>query len=100
MADWPGLISPEVVKIRDKIGPTKAYFTWKEVAEALKPEWIVARPNESWFMQQSDYLSHHYELVMAFDSRKAVDDLGLKGQAPGMHLAYSELIFGIYHRTD
>lgn len=100
MADWPGLVSPQVVAIRKKIGPTKAYFTWKEVAEALKPSWIVARPNESWFMEKSDYLSHHYELVEVFDSRKLVDDLGPKGQAPGMHLAYSELIFGVYHRTD
>jgi hypothetical protein len=100
MADWPGLVSPEVVKIRNKIGPTKAYFTWREVAEALKPSWIVARPNESFYMQQSDFLSQHYELMAVFDDRSAVDQLGAKGKAPGMHMVYSELTFGVYHRTD
>ena len=84
----------------DKIGPKKEYFTWGAVAEALKPSWIVARPNESFYMQQSDYLSQHYELMAVFDDRKAVDQLGAKGEAPGMHMVYSELIFGVYHRTD
>jgi len=100
MADWPGIVSPEVVEIRRKIGPKKDYFTWVEVAEALKPSWIVARPNESRGMEMSDYLSHHYQLMASFDSRSAIDMLGEKATAPGMHLAYFEAIFGVYRRTD
>jgi len=100
MADWPGLVSPEVVAIRKKIGPQAAYFTWGKVAEVLQPAWIVARPNESKFLGASDYLSHHYELMAVFDDRKAIDALGKKATAPGMNLAYPEVAFGIYHRVD
>ena len=100
MADWPGLVSPEIVEIRRKIGPRKDYYTWGEVADALKPKWIVARPNESRYIGQSDYLSHHYELMAVFDCRSAIDQLGPKATAPGMHLAYFEPIFGVYRRKD
>ena len=100
MQDWPGLVSPEVVEARRKIGPDKGYFTWGQVAEALKPSWIVARPNESACMAQSDFLAHHYELKAVFDVKKAIDDLGSRATAPGMNLAYTEVVFGVYHRTD
>jgi hypothetical protein len=100
IADWPGLVSPAVVEARKKIGPAKNYFTWGEVAEAIKPSWIVARANESEFIARSDYLDHHYELMAVFDDRKAIDQLGAKATARGMNISYPEAIFGVYHRVD
>jgi hypothetical protein len=99
MVDWPGLVSPAVVEARRKIGPKESYFTWAEVAELIKPPWIVARANESMFMGKSDYLSHNYELMAVFDDRKAIDALGAEAAAPGMNLAYPEALFVVYRRT-
>ena len=100
MADWPGLVSPAVVAARRRLGPREAYYTWAEVAEAIKPKWIVARATESRFIGNSEYLSHHYELMAVFDDTKALDQLGAQAGAPGMNLAYPEAIFGVYRRTD
>jgi len=100
MLDWPGLVSPAVVEARRKIGPKESYFTWAEVAEAIKPPWIVARANESLFMGQNAYLAHHYELKAVFDDRKAIDQLGPKAVAPGMSIAYPDALFVVYRRIS
>jgi hypothetical protein len=100
MVDWPGLVSPAVVAARRKIVRGDDYYTWSEVAEAIKPAWIVARPAEADRIDRSDFLSHHYDLVKVFDVRAEIEKLGSDATAPGMNLAYSEAAFGVYRRRD
>jgi hypothetical protein len=96
MLDWPGLVSPEVVAARRKLAVQTGY-TWIEVAEAIKPRWIVARYSEYEWMKNSDYLSKHYELVKVFD---VIDKIRAFKAAPGMRIVVPESAFGILRRTD
>jgi hypothetical protein len=95
MLDWPGLVSPEVVAARRKL-PTRSGYTWGEVAESLKPSWIVARPGESQLMAQSEFLSRSYELVKVFDVQNKIR---AAGDMPGIRMVLGEGVFGVFHRT-
>jgi len=69
-ADWPGLVSPAVVEARAKIGSKAGYFTWAEVAEALKPAWIAPAPMIG--LDGSKRFSiPSLELQAVFDGRKS-----------------------------
>jgi hypothetical protein len=94
MLDWPGLVSPEVVAARRKL-PTQSGYTWGGVADALKPSWIVARPDESQLFGQSEFLSKNYDLVKVFDVQ---DQIRAVGDIPGMKMVLGERSFGVYHR--
>ena len=94
MLDWPGLVSPEVVAARRKL-PTQSGYTWREVAEALKPSWIVARPGEAQLMEQSEFLSRNYELVKVFEVQ---DKIRAAGDMPGIRMVLGEGVFGVFHR--
>jgi hypothetical protein len=96
MLDWPGLVSPEVVAARRKLA-TQSGYTWREVAEALKPSWIVARPDESQLMGQSEFLSKNYDLVKVFDVQ---DKIQAAGDMPGLRMVFGEHAFGVYHRVN
>jgi hypothetical protein len=101
MLDWPGLVSPSVVEARKKIPISRgASYTWVPVADALKPDWIVARDSEAVFLSQDDYLKHHYKVMAVFDGRKAIRLLGpVLAGAPGMNLSYPETIFEVFQRV-
>jgi hypothetical protein len=94
MLDWPGLVAPEVVAARRKLG-TKYGFAFVEVAEALKPDWIVARRTEATAMERSRFLQQNYELIKVFDVR---DQLQPVKYDIGMSMVYAETVFGILHR--
>ena len=96
MLDWPGLVSPEVVATRRKLGMWTGW-SWVPVAEALRPNWIVARIPDAQAMQSSDILSKNYVLMKIFDIREKVMAAGLR---PGMNVTFGESVFAIFHRTD
>jgi hypothetical protein len=92
MLDWPGLVSPEVVRVRKAL-PRKTGYTWIEVAEALKPSWIVARRAEAEAMNDREFFQKNYELRKVFD---ASDRITAAGPAPGMRMVYAECVFGVF----
>jgi hypothetical protein len=92
MLDWPGLVSPEVVAARRKL-PSPSGYAWREVAESLKPAWIVARPGEARLIGQSEFLSKNYDLIKVF----SVEDRFQKGDTP--EIGYMDGVFGVYHRA-
>ena len=98
MLDWPGLVSPEVVRARRKIGrisyPWGSYL-WAKVAEELKPEWIVARPTEVEQMKASARLTRDYQLVKVFN---AAEKIIAAGEFYGCSITYSDAVFLIYRR--
>jgi hypothetical protein len=79
LLDWPGLVSPEVVAARRKIGtpesPWGRYY-WGLAAAELKPDWIVARPNEEEQMAASQFIRANYERVQVFDVTEKVRAAG------------------------
>ncbi|HTX66023.1 MAG TPA: hypothetical protein VMD31_09645 [Opitutaceae bacterium] len=95
MLDWPGLVSPEVVAARRQIS-RKAGYTWLEVAEVLKPAWIVARGTEAQAMQASAILAPDYHLMKVFDVSEQVRAEGVR---PGMRMVYSEVAYGVFRRN-
>jgi hypothetical protein len=96
MLDWPGLVSPEVVATRRKLG-MPASASWVPVAEVLRPNWIVARIPDAQAMQSSDILSKNYVLMRMFDVRDQVVAAGLR---PGMNVTFGESVFAVFRRTD
>jgi hypothetical protein len=93
MLDWPGLVSPEVVRVRKALD-RKSGYTWLEVAEALKPSWIVARRAEAEAMNDRDFFVKNYELKKVFD---ASDRITAAGPVPGMRMVYAECVFSVFH---
>lgn len=96
MLDWPGLVSPQVVAARRRLG-LEVGWSWAPVAEALRPTWIVARIPDAQAMQASDILSKNYVLMRMFDIREKVVAAGL---VPGMNITFGESVFAVFHRAD
>lgn len=73
MLDYPGLVSPEVVKLvrKDKLN-------YASVIEKLQPEWVVARTEDQCFklLPNSAFYRDNYKVVAVFDSIEAIDNLG------------------------
>lgn len=73
MLDFPGLVSPEVVKLvkKDKLN-------YASVIEKLQPEWVVARTEDQCFklLPNSAFYRDNYKVVAVFDSIDAIDNLG------------------------
>jgi hypothetical protein len=93
MLDWPGLVSPEVVRARRTI-TRKSGYTWIEVAESLKPAWIVARVAEGEAMKNREFFVKNYELMKIFD---VSDKITATGLVTGMSMVYAENAFAVYH---
>jgi len=70
MLDYPGLSSPEVVAAR-----RAGHSTHARVIAALRPEWLVLRPDQVQSIQTEapQLLSQEYRLARLFDARAAVD---------------------------
>jgi hypothetical protein len=92
MLDWPGLVSAEVVAARRQLRVPTGY-AWKEVAERLRPTWIVARPGEALLIKRSEFLSKNYELMKVFDVRDKIQT-NVVGE---IGLAFGDSAFGVYH---
>jgi MFS family permease len=63
--DYPGLVSPQVVRLLEKNRDLDFYTLVSEI----KPDWIVLRPQEAENMSNLDYFRKHYGLVKTFDVR-------------------------------
>ena len=98
MRDWPGLVSPEVVAARRKIGhPAYPWgnYLWAKVAEEIKPDWIVARPVEVDQMNASPSLTRDYQLVKVFNASAAII---AAGEFYGSSITYNDAVFEIFRR--
>lgn len=97
MADWPGLVSPEVVAIRRRLPGGGGYDSWAAVAETLQPAWIVARAEEARMLRASPYLWQHYRLAKMFDVRPELRTIGPRR---GISLLYPDAVYFIFRRGD
>ncbi|HWA27465.1 MAG TPA: hypothetical protein VG734_17550 [Lacunisphaera sp.] len=98
MRDWPGLVSPEVVAARRKIGAVDSpwgVYLWREVAEEIKPDWIVARPVEEAQLRSSPYLREHYRFVRVFN---VAEQIIAAGEFPGSFITYNDAVFLVFRK--
>ena len=90
--DWPGLVSPEVVRL-----VKEEHLNEATVAVTLKPDWMVLRPYEIDEMRKfaGPFLSGEYELVKEFDVR---DRLNRYSFLPGRSHATTDAVFQVFRR--
>ncbi|MFZ2655361.1 MAG: hypothetical protein WAX69_10585 [Victivallales bacterium] len=70
--DWPGLVSPEVVR-----AVKKEKLDYTTVIERLRPEWVVARIFDHWnLVTRSGYFRDNYDVAIVFDSLNDLENLG------------------------
>lgn len=90
MLDYPGLATPEVVKLCKKNN-----LNFITLVPELKPEWIVLRGGEYLQMSGLDYFRNNYRLVKVFDASDGINNYPyIPGEA---YLLYDSLFF-IFHR--
>ncbi len=91
MLDWPGLVSPEVVKV----DPHKKRAQYQKVIGKLKPEWLVLRPFEKVGLSKLPWFNSEYSQVKVFDVRRKILEYG---ELPGINYLYVDSVFIIFKR--
>jgi hypothetical protein len=90
MADWPGLVAPDVVRLRKQ---RKCDFAG--IVPYLRPEWVVARPPEAFFLSRSKHFRDHYRLTVTFD---ATQRLGTYRWIPGKDSLMTDMKFLVFEK--
>jgi hypothetical protein len=92
MLDWPGLVAPEVIEARRRVGDNMAL-----VGEALEPEWLVLRPREVNHFDEVTprFLSDRYTVVRTFD---VTSQLQARAHRNPELLLYDAVFFVMRHR--
>ncbi|HUR29295.1 MAG TPA: hypothetical protein VM509_13995 [Planctomycetota bacterium] len=92
MADYPGLVSPQVVEIRREHGDDYA-----RVPVFLKPRWIVARPAELNKLFEVEENKASYDVVGKFDAHERLDRYG---RFPGESMLRNDAVLYVLRRKD
>jgi hypothetical protein len=66
--DYPGLVTPEVIRLRKE-----RQLEFASLVPELAPDWIVLRPDEAALMSRYEYFNQHYARRDAFSVRPEVD---------------------------
>jgi len=91
MLDYPGLVSPEVVRAaRQKPND------FPSIGLRLKPEWMVLRPIDEKIMSFNDDFARHYKPVKVFD---VTDRLDTYSFLPGKGLLMIDARFTVFRRA-
>jgi hypothetical protein len=90
--DWPGLVSPEVVRLR------KQGYDRFDLEGQLRPEWFVLRPFEAEAMEDKDYF-RDYEEAAVFDVTDRVGEQAYPA-LPGRSYLLFDAKFTVYRRKD
>jgi hypothetical protein len=89
MLDWPGLVSPEVVRLR------REGHDLHTVIPVLKPEWVVLRPADADRLMELRGMRDEYQPVETFDIRQRLNDLPSMAGAGYLHV---DAVFVILRR--
>jgi hypothetical protein len=102
MDDFPGLVSPDVVRIRRKLPPNMqpsgAYRLL--VIPELKPDWVVLRRDEYELLRNSplfEQFKKDYELRHEFD---VSDKLAEYASLPAKRYHLYDAYFAVFHRSE
>jgi hypothetical protein len=91
IADHPGLVNPEVVRLR-----REGMETFGQIVLSLRPEWVVLRPNELPRVNSQAGFKERYALVKVFDIRRQIENLAVPGKP---YLAY-DAVYLVFRRKD
>jgi hypothetical protein len=75
MLDYPGLASPEVVKLKKE--KQRDFIT---LIPELKPEWLVLRPYEINLVRRSPFIRNNYQGVLSVDEYETIQRLNIAGK--------------------
>lgn len=91
--DYPGLSSPEVVRVSKRSG-----LQWHRLIAVLKPSWLALRPQEAVAIMQADpaLLTRDYRERRLFDVSGEVEHLDVYGQG----LLAFDSVFIVYQREE
>jgi hypothetical protein len=99
MLDWPGLVSPEVVRLR------REGYDLHTVVPVLEPEWVVLRPTEADHLMELTGMRDEYRHVETFDIRQRLNDLArtessrfAKRSLPGAGYLHVDAVFLVFRR--
>jgi hypothetical protein len=91
IADHMGLVSPDVVRLR-----RQGVVGFGEMIDALRPEWVVFRPDETRFVDPKSGFKDDYYLVRVFDASKALDRVSVPGKTYLTH----DAVYWVFRRKD
>ncbi len=91
MFDWPGLVSPEVVKLL-----SENYSAPEHIAK-LRPTWMVLRPWEAAKMEMNSYVAENYILVRTYDASEKLKAINF---IPGRDYLNYDACFFIYRKKQ
>jgi hypothetical protein len=91
MLDWPGLVAPEVVRLRRE-GATQLTVILK-----LKPAWLVLRSSEAVAAYQVPEIRNSYTRVRVYDAHAALDKYGY---IPGRGYLNIDTTFYVLRRIE
>ncbi|MBI2823798.1 MAG: hypothetical protein HYX69_03790 [Planctomycetia bacterium] len=94
MVDWPGLVAPQVVKLRGE------RFDRYSIMLELMPDWVVLRRGEINQLHaaglRADF-ERNYVLAEQFDVTQALDSYRF---LPGKPYVYSDAVFAVFRRKS
>lgn len=88
MTDFPGLVSPAIVRLRE----SQPGMTYRQVIEATTPKWLVLRPGET-----SAFVEAHYDRAATFDIRNRLE---MYRALPGRGYLDFDSVFTVYRLRD
>jgi len=88
--DFPGLVSPRVSRLRQE-----KRLSFHTLVPELKPDWIVARPDEYHLLERLEEVRETYRLVFTFDATEKLGDLD---GMPGANYLRGDAIFYVLKR--
>lgn len=92
MLDYPGLVSPEVVRLRKE-----QHLNFASVVAAAKPEWLVLRPQEVWQVLPQKAVCDSYDVATIFDVNPRLDQYKL---IPGRGFLKFDACFAIFKKKN
>ena len=91
MYDWPGLVSPKVVAAEKH----KKAGQYAKIILALKPSWLVLRPNVIPALKQTNWFEKHYKATKIFDVSEEIKSYK---NLSGKNYLYYDSIFIVYKK--
>jgi hypothetical protein len=96
MVDWPGLVSPEVVRLRkerrlglEDVPPS--------ILPDLRPDWIILRPQDVEFSLGDEYFRRNYALVRVFEVTAELEQYVF---LPGRNYLMFDASFSLFKRVS
>jgi hypothetical protein len=90
VADFPGLLSPDVVRLRKEKG-----FDFEHLIPELRPDWVVTRPVSAMIMLNDSALRENYQVERVFDVQPKLAGYPL---LPGREFLVHDAVYIVFRK--